>query len=228
MPGTVVGALVADGTVPDPSFGMTLRAIPGTTYPIAKNFAPLPMPEDSPFRPAWWYRTEFDFPAALAGRSLRLHVDGVNYRADVWLNGEQVAAAKDVVGTFRRHELDVTKQARPGASNALAIAVTAPGPQELAFNWVDWNPMPPDKDMGLWGHVYVTDSGPLALRNAFVTSRLDVPSLRSAALTVSVEVWNTSAQPVKGTLDGRIDASASRADDLGWAPDTPDQVAGLR
>jgi exo-1,4-beta-D-glucosaminidase len=233
VPGTVVGTLVADGTYPDPSFGMNLRSIPGTTYPIAKNFAHLPMPEDSPFRRAWWYRTEFDLPAELAGRSLRLHLDGVNYRADVWLNGERVAAAKDVVGAFRRHDLDVTKQARAGARNALAIAVAAPEPQELAFNWVDWNPMPPDKNMGLWGRVYLTDSGPLALRNALVTSRLELPSLDSAALTVSVEVWNTTDQPVKGTLDGRIDAARfSRDVELGpqqrtTLTFTPQQVPAL-
>ena len=233
VPGTVVGALVADGTYPDPSFGMNLRSIPGATYPIATNFAHLPMPEDSPFRSPWWYRTEFELPAGLAGRSLRLHLDGVNYRADVWLNGERVAAAKDVVGTFRRHDLDVTKQARAGARNALAIAVAAPEPQELAFNWVDWNPMPPDKDMGLWGHVYLTDSGPLALRNALVTSRLELPSLDRAALTVSVEVWNTTDQPVKGTLDGRIDeARFSRAVELGPQERTtviftPQQVPAL-
>jgi exo-1,4-beta-D-glucosaminidase len=233
VPGTVVGALVADGTYPDPSFGMNLRKIPGTTYPIAKNFAHLPMPEDSPFRHAFWYRTEFDVPPELAGRSLRLHLDGVNYRADVWLNGERVAAAKDVVGAFRRHELDVTKQARAGARNALAIAVVAPEPQELAFNWVDWNPMPPDKNMGLWGRVYLTDSGPLALRNALVTSRLELPSLERAALTVSVEVWNTTDQPTKGTLEGRIDeARFSREVELGPGQRTtltftPEQVAAL-
>jgi len=205
VPGTVVAALVADRTYPDPSFGMNLRSMPGASYPIAKNFAHLPMPEDSPFRRAWWYRTEFDLPAAVAGRNVRLHLDGVNYRANVWLNGERVAGAKDVVGTFRRHELDVTKQAKAGARNALAVEVFAPEPQELAFNWVDWSPMPPDKNMGLWGPVYLTHSGPLALRNPHVDSRLELPSLETAQLTVSAEVGNTSDQPVKGTLQGRIE-----------------------
>jgi len=216
VPGTVVGALVTDGTYADPSFGMNLRTIPGATYPLAQNFSHLPMPEDSPFRRSFWYRTEFDLPASLGGRSLRLHLDGVNYRANVWLNGAPIAAAKDVVGAFRRHDLDVTKAARAGARNALAVEVFAPEPTDLAFNWVDWNPMPPDKNMGLWGRVYLTDSGPLALRNPLVTSRLDLPSLGKADLTVSVEVWNTTDQLVKGTLDGRIDEiHFSRAVELG-------------
>ena len=55
VPGTVVGALVTDGTYADPSFGMNLRTIPGATYPLAQNFSHLPMPEDSPFRRSFWY-----------------------------------------------------------------------------------------------------------------------------------------------------------------------------
>src|SRR5271170_3290579 len=55
VPSTVVAALVADKTYPDPYFGENLRSIPGTTYPIGKMFASLPMPKDSPFRCSWWY-----------------------------------------------------------------------------------------------------------------------------------------------------------------------------
>jgi exo-1,4-beta-D-glucosaminidase len=205
VPNTVVGALVANGTYKDPFFGMNLRSLPGATNPIAKNYSHLPMMEDSPFRRSWWYRTEFDLPAGLAGRSLRLHFDGINYRANVWLNGEPLAAAKDVVGAFRRHELDITKLAKPGARNALAVEVFAPEPKELAFNWVDWNPMAPDKNMGLWAPVYVTHTGPLALRFPTVVSRLEQPSLASAQLTVMAEVWNQTEQPVKGTLRGTIE-----------------------
>src|SRR6476660_9514118 len=58
VPNTVVGALVQKGVYPDPYFGMNLRSIPGTTYPIGERFTLLPTPNDSPFKPAWWYRTE--------------------------------------------------------------------------------------------------------------------------------------------------------------------------
>jgi exo-1,4-beta-D-glucosaminidase len=234
VPGTVVGSMVANGRYPDPFFGMNLRSLPGATYALAKNFSHLPMPEDSPFRRSWWYRTEFDLPASLAGRSLSLHFDGVNYRANVWMNGERLAAAKDIAGAFRRHELDVTKAAKAGSRNAVAVEVFAPEPTDLAFNWVDWNPMPPDKNMGLWGPVYLTHSGPLALRHPLVSSRLDLTSLNSADLTVAVEVWNTTEQPVKGSLRGAIEA-VRFARDVALGPRqritvrfTPAEVAGLR
>src|SRR4029077_16701278 len=70
IPSTVVAALVADKTYPDPYFGKNLRAIPGTTYPIGVNFWDLPMPTDSPFRASWWYRTEFHLPADYDRRTI--------------------------------------------------------------------------------------------------------------------------------------------------------------
>ncbi|MFI5127680.1 MAG: glycosyl hydrolase family 2, partial [Candidatus Acidiferrales bacterium] len=69
VPSTVVAALVADGTYPDPDFGMNLRRIPGTTYPIGANFANLPMPKDSPFVCSWWYRKEFTLPKHFSNRT---------------------------------------------------------------------------------------------------------------------------------------------------------------
>src|SRR5258708_25026752 len=90
VPGTVLAALVENKVYPDPYFGSNLRSIPGTGYPVGQNFSNLPMPADSPFRPSWWYRTEFEVPAARAGRTLWLHFDGIHYRANVWMNGQLV------------------------------------------------------------------------------------------------------------------------------------------
>lgn len=206
VPNTVVGALVESGVYRDPYFGMNLREIPGTTYPIGERFTLLAMPADSPFKPSWWYRREFDLPAAMAGRTLWMHFDGINYRANVWVNGTRVAGAEEVVGAFRRYEFDVTRLARPGGPNALAVEVIAPEPHDLAFMWVDWNPTPPDKNMGLWGDVYLTDSGPIALRHPQVVTKLDLPSLETAHLTVGAEALNTTDKAVSGILRGAIEA----------------------
>jgi exo-1,4-beta-D-glucosaminidase len=208
VPGTVVGALVENGVYRDPYFGMNLRSIPGTTYPIGERFTLLPTPADSPFKPSWWYRTEFTVPGASAGRSFALHFDGINYRANVWLNGQRIAKADEVAGAFRRYEFDVTRLVRAGAPNAVAVEVFAPEPHDLAFMWVDWNPTPADKNMGLWSKAYLTESGPLALRHPHVVSALPLPSLKPAELTVTVEVANTSDAPVSGVVRGRIEAIA--------------------
>jgi exo-1,4-beta-D-glucosaminidase len=205
VPSTVFAALVAEGRYPDPYFGINLRSVPGVSYPVGGQFANMEMPADSPFKPAWWYRTEFDLPRALEGRAVWLHFDGINYRAAIWVNGTRIAAPGDVAGAFRRYEFDVTAQIHAGAKNAVAVEVTAPGPGDLGINWVDWNPTPPDKDMGLWGPVYLTDSGPIALRHVYVKPALEVPSLSSADLTVIADVWNATDRAVTGTLRGTIE-----------------------
>jgi len=217
VPNTVVGALVENGTYPDPLFGMNLRSLPGMTYPVAKNFSLLPMSPESPFARSWWYRKEFDLPTSLGGRAAFLHLDGINYRANVWLNGQRLADAREAAGVFRRYDLDVTRWARPGARNAIAVEVFAPEPTDLAVTWVDWSPMPPDKNMGLWSDVYVTDSGAIALRNAHVLTKLDLPSLDVAHLTVTTEALNTTDRPVRGTVRGAI-GDVRFAQEIGLGP----------
>lgn len=204
VPNTVVGALVENGSLPEPYFGMNLRSIPGTSYPIGERFTLLPTPDDSPYKPAWWYRKQFDAPVALRGRNVTLHFEGINYRANVWFNGTRLASSTQVVGAFRRHAFDVTRLLRPGQANALAVEVFGPEPHDLAFMWVDWNPTPADKNMGLWGDVYLTDSGPVALSDAHVVSKLALPGLERAQLTVTVEARNTGAAPVQATLHGHL------------------------
>jgi exo-1,4-beta-D-glucosaminidase len=204
VPNTVVGALVENGTYPDPFFGMNLRSLPGMTYPVAKNFSLLPMAPESPFARSWWYRREFDLPASLGGRAVFLGFDGINYRANIWFNGQRLADAREAAGAFRRYTLDVTRWARPGGRNAVAVEVFAPQVTDLAVTWVDWSPMPPDKNMGIWSDVSVTDSGPIAVRNPHVATRLDLPSLDVAHLTVTAEAVNTTDRAVQGTLRGTI------------------------
>jgi len=205
VPNTVVGALVESGHFPDPYFGMNLRTIPGTTYPIGERFTLLPTPAESPFKPSWWYRTEFTLPASSAGKSFWLHFDGINYRANVWVNGTLVAESDEVVGAFRRFLFDVTSVVRPGEANAVAVEVIGPEPHDLAFMWVDWNPTPADKNMGLHGPVYLTESGPLALRHPHVMTDLDGPSLAAARLTVTAEVWNATDRAVAGMVHGEVE-----------------------
>ena len=163
------------------------------------------MPDDSPFRCSWWYRTEFTIPARFQQKTAWLHFDGINYRANVWLNGRQLADAKDMAGAFRAFEFDVSKLVAGAKENALAVEVFAPEKNSLAITWVDWNPAPPDKDMGLWKDVYLTGSGEVALRHPFVSSKLDA-DYKTAALTISAEVHNVSDHSVEGVLRAEIGA----------------------
>ena len=204
VPSTVVGALVTDGTFPDPFFGMNLRSLPGMSYAIGKNFVHLPMDSASPFARPWWYRTTFRLPASFQGKRVQLHFNGINYRANIWLNGRRIADSTEIAGAYRRYELDITDAVDRTRANRLEVQVFAQAPTDLGLNWVDWNPSPPDMMMGLWHDAYLTASGPVAVRYPQVISHIDTATLRSADLTVGTLLRNYSDRPVTGTLSGRI------------------------
>jgi exo-1,4-beta-D-glucosaminidase len=203
VPTTVVSALVKHKVLADPDFGMNLRQYPGVTYPIGANFSNLPMDPDSPYVASWWYRKTFTVPATDKGKTIWLNFRGINYRANIWLNGKQIAKSDDVAGAWRTYEFNITETAKPGAENALAVQVFAPTETDLAITFVDWNPAPPDKNMGLWREVYVTTSGPVALRYPAVVSHVDAAS--NAQLTVTAQLKNATNRAVNGTLKGRIE-----------------------
>lgn len=228
VPTTVVAGLVKDKTLPDPFPGMNLRSFPGMNYPIGANFSNIAMAPDSPYAVSWWYRKAFAVPAAYKGKTIWLKFDGINYRANIWLNGKQIANSDDVAGAWRTYEFNITANAKPGAENVLAVQAYAPTEHDLAITFVDWNPAPPDKNMGLWREVYVTASGPVALRYPTVVSKLNPPANDRAQLTVTAQVKNGTSQPVKGKLKGQIEnvtfeqdveLAANEAKDVTFTPD---------
>ena len=233
VPSTVVAALVKDKTLPDPFPEMTLRSFPGVTYPVGANFSNIAMATDSPYAVSWWYRKAFTVPAAYKGKTIWLKFNGINYRANIFLNGKQIAKSDDVAGAWRTYEFNITESAKVGAENVLAVQAWAPTDHDLAITFVDWNPAPPDKNMGLWREVYVTTSGPVALRYPTVVSKLNPPAKDSAQLTVTAQVKNGTDQPAKGKVKGQIE-NASFEQDVELAPNeakdvtfTPDKFSQL-
>ena len=208
LPSTVLSALVEDKVYSDPYTGVNLRSIPGTTYPIYEDFSNIPMPPASPFRQSWWYRTEFQLPPQSSGKTVWLGFDGINYRANVWMNGVQIASSDDLAGTWRLFNLDVTSAAKPGQANSLAIEIFPPQPRDLAITLVDWAPMPPDKEMGIWRDVRITTTGPIALRYPAVLTKVNFPSADRAMLTIRAELTNASDHPVEGVVKGHIETLA--------------------
>jgi len=204
LPATVVGALVTDKTYPDPYFGTNLKSLPGMNYSNKSFFAIQDMPAGSPFRCSWWYRTEFTVPADEQQKTSWLHFLGINYRANVWVNGQKIGDARDVAGTYRAFEFNVSKNVHAGKTNAVALEIFAPQKDDLGITWVDWNPTPADKDMGIWKEVFLTKSGDVSLRNPFVASKLDA-EYKTATLSISVEVRNSADRAVRGILRGDID-----------------------
>ena len=203
VPSTVLAAQAAAKVVPDPYFGMNLRNLAGVSYPIGQNFSNLPMPPDSPYHCGWWYRTEFNVPSAQGPeRRFWLHFGGINYRGEIWVNGKKVADSSQVAGAYRNYDFDVTDFVKTGAANVLAVETFAPTDKDLGINWVDWNPCPPDKDMGLWGAVNLVETGAVTLRSPMVVTHFADPALKTALLTVYAELHNATDHEVQGRVLG--------------------------
>ena len=199
VPGTVLGSQVAAGLFPNPYFGMNLRAIPGTDYPAGKIFGYLPMSEKSPYRCSWWYRVAFT-AAASTEKTTWLHFDGINYRANIWLNGKQIADSKQVAGAFRSYDFDISRSLAKARENVLAVEVFAQTEHDLGIDFLDWNPAPADKSMGLCWGVSLSSTGPVTVRNPAVSTHFLDDELSEADLRVVADVANSADHPVTATV----------------------------
>ena len=219
VPTTVLGALVRHGVYPDPYIGTNNMLIPDVSdehnkkYDLTK-YSHLP-DKANPWLKPWWFRKEFTMPADYAGRTAWLHLDGINYRAEVWVNGVKIASADDLVGMFRRFRLDVTKAVKPGEVNAVAVRIQGldrpgiPLPEQLnGFNgsdgylgagdnevlknvtqccsigWWGWVRAVRDRNMGIWQHVWLEASGPIAVRDPAAFPEIKAPDASEAPVTV--------------------------------------------
>lgn len=198
VPSTVFGTLVGNKVYPDPYFGTNIESIPGYSKDRNKT------PSDSPFIVPWWYRTVFSLPEEMSGKNIWIKFHSINYKANIWLNGNLVADTAAIEGAYRLYNLNITEFAKPGQQNCLALEIFPPKGTDLTITWVDWNPTPPDRGMGIWYDVSVQATGAVALEDTRVITKLNLPSTNLAKLTISTNVSNASSKPVKGTLKGKI------------------------
>jgi len=206
MPATVLQILQENGVYKNLYYGMNL-ATPGDLW-----------------RQDWWYRTTFTAPS---GREVySLIFKGINYRADIWLNGNQVANRATVVGMYNEFEIKVTEFIVPGGSNVLAVKVTpeqglgGKNGVELGDSWLDWInwrylgfpdlqkhlhiSFVPDRNAGVWKRVFLSSTGAVTIRNPYVATDLPLPATNPAWLTVYCDLTNATAKPVAGTIMGEI------------------------
>ena len=173
VPSTIMGTLTRNGVYTDALEGLNYKKIDKTLF-------------DSP----WWYRKEFRMPALKDGEHAQLVFDGISYRANVWLNGQKIADADDLYGTFRRHFIDVTEYV--GKDNVLAVEVFRAQPGEPNIGFVDWNPRPVDESMGIFREVRVLKTGSVAISDVAVKSKVNLETLDEAWLTVEARLDNLS------------------------------------
>jgi len=189
VPTTVLGALVEAGVYKDPFMGKNLEAIPR-----------------APFEKPWWFRNTFTLDEIQPDAEvLRLLVDGINYRADIWLNGKKIANQDTIFGAFRQFDLDITQAAQSGA-NTLLVKVFPPQVRDFYMGFVDWAPTPPDHYMGIFREIRLRRSGKVTLDMPFVAPDLKPGTLDKATLTISTEITNHSNQAKTVRVTGFIES----------------------
>lgn len=235
VPTTVLSGLVANKVYPDPYSGMNNMLIPDASdefnekYNLEK-FSHIPN-VDNPWKKPYWYRTSFVVPASDEGRHFQLIFKGINYRASVWMNGQQIADSSQMVGMFAEYNFDVSDKVIVGEENILAVKIYPldypglPSEEQLeamgdfhpnggptgdigknvtmmcSVGW-DWVPPARDRNIGIWQPVYLRTSGKVTIsRPRIITELPNLPDTSVARISLDLSLANHGNLNSKGTLN---------------------------
>lgn len=235
VPGTVLNSLVYNKLFPEPYFGLN-NQMAGCKIPdlseVGRDFY------------TYWFRTEFSLPETLKGRKIWLQVDGVNYRAEIWINGQMVG---NIAGMFYNDVFDIGDYVTFKNKNGLAIKVVpidSPGGLKQKgwgaagesrnggngeigrnttmlmttgwdFYFLDGIR---DRNTGIWKNISIFSTDRLLMDHPFVKSDLEKPNYNRSKETVSVEVSNLNyggqTCKVVGEISGHSDKVISFSKEL--------------
>ena len=207
VPGTVLTSYINAGAVPDPNYSDNQLQI-----------------SESYFLSDFWYRDEFVLPEGFAKERLFLNFDGINWKAEVYVNGSY---AGRIDGAFTRARFDVTDMLAVG-SNSLAVKIIknafpgtvkeqtalsadsnggvlgADNPTFHATIGWDWIPTIRGRDMGIWNDVFITTTGAVTIEDPFVRAELNLPDTTKAFIFAEALLKNHSDKPVHGVLHAQF------------------------
>lgn len=207
VPGTVLSSYRNIGAIPNPNYADNL-------FQISESF----------FHSNFWYRNEFEVPDGVAKEHLFLNFDGINWKANLFLNGHSIGR---IEGAFARGCFDVAQWIVPGKNvlaveivkNAHAGAVKEKCEKNTDFNggllgadnptfhasigW-DWISTIRGRNIGIWNDVYLTSSGKVTVHDPLVQATLPLPDTTSVVLSPEVILRNHETTAVEGTLKGTI------------------------
>jgi hypothetical protein len=209
VPGTILTTLLHNNQIPDPFFGMNNNLIPDV-YNTGRDYY------------TYWFLNEFETPEIKDGQEVWLSFRGINYFADIFLNGKRINTNTHQ-GMYLREKYLITPCLNKGKPNKLAVWVAPPDPVGNAYagqggdgtigrnvtmqctaGW-DWICPIRDRNTGIWDQVCVEITGSVDIRNPYIETR--VPEIRipgkkqdPAYIKPSVDLKNASVQMVQGTL----------------------------
>ena len=207
VPGTVLTTLVQQGIYPDPYFGLNNLTIP-----------------DDLCRKDWWYRCSFPVPEEAEGKRLELLFEGINYKADIWLNGIKIG---NIAGAFTRGRFDITGHVKD--TNSLYVHIYPPanpgipheqspsagggknggalcldGPTFICSEGWDWMPGVRDRNIGIWQDVKLIATEGVSFGDTQVITDLPLPDVSSADITINTRIANRLDTDQEVTVCGDI------------------------
>ena len=190
VPGTVFNSYVVAGYEEDPNFGDNIHRVDRSKY-------------DRSF----WYRAEFTVPADYKKELVWLHFNGVNRKADIYLNG---ALLGTLDGFMHRGRFNVTDIIDRDGKNILAVLVHIPrtplanqgSPNYLSSGGWDWMPYVPGLNSGITDKVYLSNTGTATLIDPWI--RTDLPTNARADLSLELDVENNRSRAEKYIVKGTI------------------------
>lgn len=210
VPGTVLTTLLENGLYPAPEFGLNNNLIPDI-HEVGNDFY------------TYWFTRQFTIDALPEGRNVWLNFRGINYKAEIFLNGKRINRNTHE-GMFLRKTFNITPYLRTDAPNVLAVLVYPPthvgnpnggqgGDGQIARNntmqytpgW-DWIQPVRDRNTGIWDEVSITTTGPVCLSFPYVVTKVpgvrdpETKTQKEAFVNTSVELENTGSTSLKGLL----------------------------
>ena len=225
VPATVLTNLVEQKVYPEPYYGQTNKLSNDLIPDIAKVGREFY---------TYWFRTEFVVPIEYKGKRIWLEPMGINYRAEIWVNGYMIGT---MAGMFNSQPFDITDRAvQPGQKAALAIRVfpvdipgtSTPKTWGAGDEWhnggdgwigqnvthlmsVGWDftfvDGVRDRNTGIWRSIRLYATGLQQMRNPYISSELSHPNYDEARETVSVEIWNPNIGSGECSVKGEIDGT---------------------
>ena len=210
VPGTVLTTLLENHMYPAPEFGLNNNLIPDI-HEVGNDFY------------TYWFTRQFTINNLPEGRNVWLNFRGINYKAEIFLNGKRINRNTHE-GMFLRKTFNITPYLRTDAPNVLAVLVYPPthagnpnggqgGDGQIARNntmqytpgW-DWIQPVRDRNTGIWDEVSITTTGPVCLSSPYVVTKVpgvrdpETKTQREAFVNTSVELENTGSTSLKGLL----------------------------
>ena len=228
VPGTTLGAYVANGIFPEPTFDLNNKLYQDGQGHLRQGRIPDMSIPGSVFAQPHWWRTTFTVPASWKGRTVWLNLDGVNWSAEIFVNGRAVGTMK---GAFKRGIFNITSRLA-GGTNVLAVKIIPPpfpgAPKATGcggdrtfgltpatiYQTVGWDftfvDGIRDRNTGVYRDVFLTATGPVRIANPFM-STVGVPG-DSATLTFRTWLVNVSEAPQKGVLSLAFEGGGASAE----------------